>query len=739
MPTFWHVAVVRLVPASNLLLWLRICRNARRGSAVWLAFANGAAIAIAALYALLFLPLLPIAVVGVMFGIGLLPFAPLASFVSALRLRSGFARPAADRHAPAPAVGGIGGRPRAAARARRPAAATRHRHPMGSEQRAVGTRARACAAAHARRRRSAAAPVLRRGRPADRAAERVRDATATTRGSTCGARLPAVSPRRARSTIGVHGMPFNARPAPFENGKWSRFADFQFDDDHGGTQVGGRLKGLSLVSSRIDGSISGDDAVAYLEWTVEFRNYRSIDREARVQFALPPRRRGVARHALGQRRGARGGLWRTRRGARRLSAGRRAAAARPAARHHQGRRPRAGAGVPGSAQRRHASSSRSASRAPLEIIDAGKARLTLPAMVDRNFSFAPEPSHSIWIESKQALAASAPGLAASQVRRPSCSASPARSTIASFRRTRPADHGRSQRRRRPCRRALRRGRADRAGDRARRAQPTRRIDAGDRWVGAARRHEPRKLIAALDAIPPALKVGAIIASEPSAAVSPWRRGPTRRSSGREAAALHLVLGRAGQRSGARRGAAGARGRAERRRCCGSMARSRSASAAAPRGWSRPTARLSRLPDVVLYSVEPGPNELLPDAPWAWGARSLPQTGALDADLAGFLARASGAERRRSRSAARRSQPTDGIAKGSDHIARLWANDRVLELMRAIRRQPRRGGRACDAISSGHAGQRRRGARDQAAIRRGRLTPVSQAHACRPFPSRTNGR
>ena len=94
-----------------------------------------------------------------------------------------------------------------------------------------------------------------------------------------------------------------------------------------------------------------------------------------------------------------------------------------------------------------------------------------------------------------------------------------------------------------------------------------------------------------------------------------------------------------------------------------------------------TGRLKRLPQVVLYSVEPGPNELLPDAPWVWGARSLPQTGSIDADLGGFFARASSPAPalvvRRSQG-----QPTDGLAKGSDHIARLWANDRVLELMRA---------------------------------------------------------
>src|SRR5262249_55201774 len=51
-----------------------------------------------------------------------------------------------------------------------------------------------------------------------------------------------------------------------------------------------------------------------------------------------------------------------------------------------------------------------------------------------------------------------------------------------------------------------------------------------------------------------------------------------------------------------------------------------------------TTRLSRLPSVVLYSVEPGPNEVLPDSPWAWDARSLPQTGALATDLTGFFLR-----------------------------------------------------------------------------------------------------
>src|SRR5439155_1134261 len=49
-----------------------------------------------------------------------------------------------------------------------------------------------------------------------------------------------------------------------------------------------------------------------------------------------------------------------------------------------------------------------------------------------------------------------------------------------------------------------------------------------------------------------------------------------------------------------------------------------------------TARLSRLPNVLLYSIEPGPNELLPDQPWAWSAHSLPQSGSPYEDLSGFF-------------------------------------------------------------------------------------------------------
>ena len=76
-------------------------------------------------------------------------------------------------------------------------------------------------------------------------------------------------------------------PAPAERAE-GPLANFRFDGDHGGSVVGGRIKNLDLVSSRLDGSVSGADAIAYLEWTFELRNTGLLDRESRLQVALPP-------------------------------------------------------------------------------------------------------------------------------------------------------------------------------------------------------------------------------------------------------------------------------------------------------------------------------------------------------------------------------------------------------------------------------------------------------------------
>jgi hypothetical protein len=99
------------------------------------------------------------------------------------------------------------------------------------------------------------------------------------------------------------------------------------------------------------------------------------------------------------------------------------------------------------------------------------------------------------------------------------------------------------------------------------------------------------------------------------------------------------------------------------------------------GLEQAITRLSRLPVVTLYAVEAGPNELLPDAPWAWSAGTLAHSGSPQADLSHFFAGVMGKVRTR---IVRRSQGQVAgvLPRASDHIARIWANERVLELMRS---------------------------------------------------------
>jgi hypothetical protein len=193
--------------------------------------------------------------------------------------------------------------------------------------------------------------------------------------------------------------------------------------------------------------------------------------------------------------------------------------------------------------------------------------------------------------------------------------------------------------------------------------------------GSARlRDAAPQLIAALGAIPPATKVGVLIATEPiqRVAMAPW-------SESQEQAVARLL----GSTSFVG-GQDNAPALAEALLALEAEPKSKLLWVHGPQPVSfrggaarleQAAARLSRLPNVALYSVEPGPNELLPDAPWAWGARLLPQTGSMAADLSAYFAREFVITRAQVAEA-------EGLSKGSDHIARLWANDRVLELVRA---------------------------------------------------------
>ena len=427
LPTYWHALVAGLVPASNLLAWYYL-QDSRQQGARWMAFLNGAAIPIAGFYTLLFLPLLPLAAVAIIVAIGLMPFAPLASFVCAIKLCGAMYREHQAQGLTRPLLGGLAVGLALLLVPDIPAGATR----LGMQWAASSDPAQRERGLTLLRTLGDDDPLLRLCYGTAGRQTGLLSALVIFSGHNVFPPRPrrqlAQSPAEAREIYyRLHGVPFNSKPAPFDKSRRTGLADVRFDEDHGGTQVGGRAQGLQLVSSRIDGSVSGDDAVAYLEWTVEFRNSEPVPREARLQLALPPG--GVVSRATlwvdGQEReAAYGGRSHVRAAYQRVAvqqrrdpllvtskgADRVLAQAFPVPAH-------------GTIKFKLGIS------APLDIVEPSKARLTLPALVDRNFTIGPDVSHSVWIESRQALATSMAGLPVS----PSMaapSASPAASATA---------------------------------------------------------------------------------------------------------------------------------------------------------------------------------------------------------------------------------------------------------------------------------------------------------------------
>lgn len=95
----------------------------------------------------------------------------------------------------------------------------------------------------------------------------------------------------------VTGTPFSdippARPASGSSRGLDWVDDtsrdgFAWDEKRGGDEVGARLKGLSLATSRMDWHVDAPSALAHGEWTLEFRNTHANAQEARCQMLLPP-------------------------------------------------------------------------------------------------------------------------------------------------------------------------------------------------------------------------------------------------------------------------------------------------------------------------------------------------------------------------------------------------------------------------------------------------------------------
>ncbi len=284
LPTFWHVLLVALVPVANGFAWAAVRRDDTRRRKL-LSWANGAAFAVTCFYTLLFVPLLLPGIITIFFlGAGLLPLTPLLALIATVFLRQHLRRLGTEEtEAPLPGFWrGIAAACLALALIESPVWMTRvAMHWAVAEDTAQQQRG------------------LRWLRTLGNEDTLLRECYGRTRGAqemdlagwlTTGGEP--VSPEQARELFyRVTGRPFNSLPAPrvrTGRGAFAELNEWTWDNDQGGERVGGRVRGLTLQSSRLDAVVESDAALAYTEWMLEFKNVSARQREARAQILLPP-------------------------------------------------------------------------------------------------------------------------------------------------------------------------------------------------------------------------------------------------------------------------------------------------------------------------------------------------------------------------------------------------------------------------------------------------------------------
>jgi hypothetical protein len=291
VPTMFHAAMIAMVPIANLMALLLIRYGRYQACSGRILFINGIAIGICAFYTILFIPLMPMAAVALIWLIGLLPLAPVLSLIAAIMCRRAIPRPAITDPIKPLTIRSAGARFNVAnwgiaaalvviVAAELPLAITeiglRMATSQDSKEQLRGVRLLRGFADHDR---LLSYSYSRRGRASDMIS------------FVLNWDKKSISVDDARKVYyRVTGQVFNdvepvsmRRQGLWENGGW-----FDFDIDQGGNRVGKQLAGVRLSSSVIDGSIDAAAAVAYLEWTFEFANQSYSLAEARAQISLPP-------------------------------------------------------------------------------------------------------------------------------------------------------------------------------------------------------------------------------------------------------------------------------------------------------------------------------------------------------------------------------------------------------------------------------------------------------------------
>ncbi len=278
IPTVWHTLLVCLVPPANFFVWLAAKKCSSKHQ-IFLGKLSGASIAIAFFYTVLFLPILPLAAIGIIFlGLGLLPMAPLFSLISAIALRRQYRKNILSSGKMPGLKWGLVLGFVAIFTANAPTLVTQigmhmvHADNPKTSQlgikwlRVLGNKDLMLQMCY-RRSSGLSDPITLALNRED-----------------------SLSLDDARKTFyRVTGAPFNSFKPPIQGflGRNRAWDDFVFDEDQSTQNIGGILKDLFLASSRMDASLDPDASLGYLEWTLIFKNDSFNQHEVRTQIALP--------------------------------------------------------------------------------------------------------------------------------------------------------------------------------------------------------------------------------------------------------------------------------------------------------------------------------------------------------------------------------------------------------------------------------------------------------------------
>jgi hypothetical protein len=279
IPTAFHKILVILVPAFNLVMWLKLRNKIDLPFSRVMLF-GAISIGINAFYTLLFLPLLPLSVMAIlMLGMGFLSLAPLFSFIASIKIYRTLKRQAEPQEVNENYIWkGLAISLVCLLLLDIPASATflgmkltqaenRNTQQLGlSILRNLGDEDLMLRATYTGNRRA--------GGPLSLSILMFDDTH--------------VNSEKAREIFyQVTGIPFNQKPIPHKGGPWARYQMFAFDNNLASSDVGGRVANLELESSSLDGSVNAEQGFAYLEWTLSVKNNSLIQREARMQIQLP--------------------------------------------------------------------------------------------------------------------------------------------------------------------------------------------------------------------------------------------------------------------------------------------------------------------------------------------------------------------------------------------------------------------------------------------------------------------